>query len=143
MTDVNELTESLILQLEVTHRVLRDVDQFDESALIRATIDQLRALSQRLTESERIAADRNRVIGELGQRVAELEAALEIVRPHVDLMQAHLNGSYCAAKIDEHTFCGRGRDWLGHRSDAKEWPEHEFIDGGALVAALRGAGSRS
>jgi hypothetical protein len=70
----------------------------------------------------------------------ELQAvreALEIVRPHVDLVQADLNGSYCVAKIDEHTFCGRGRQWPGHRSDAKEWPEHEFVDGSALVAALK------
>jgi hypothetical protein len=65
-----------------------------------------------------------------------LREALELVRPHVDLGQACLNGSYCAAKIDEHTFCGRGREWPGHRSDAKEWPEHEFIDGSPLVAAL-------
>jgi hypothetical protein len=71
--------------------------------------------------------------------MTELErvrAVLEIIRPHVDIGQARLNGSYCVAKIDEHTFCGRAGNWPGHRSDPKEWPEHAFVDGGALISAL-------
>jgi hypothetical protein len=101
---------------ETKHSIEMLRDEYREGCLIWNVADELLALR---TERDR------------------LRAALEIVRPHVDLMQAHLNGSYCCAKIDEHTFCGRGRNWPGHRSDAKEWPEHEFVDGSALVAALK------
>jgi hypothetical protein len=99
---------------------------FADKLALRAERDSYKA------DFEDLLVQKRAIEGEL----ASAREALELIRPHIDLEQARLNGSYCAAKIDEHTFCGRGRHWPGHRSDLKEWPEHEFIDGAALIAAL-------
>ncbi len=93
--------------------------QYGESAATNAALDR-RALLQHIDALE-----------------AREKRVLEIIRPHVDLVQASLNGSYCACKIDEKTFCGRAREWVGHVSKPTEWPEHVFVDGAALVDALR------